>query len=176
MIEQAIGASAVEKAIVLSGDRHCSLVHTRLDEPKMLFEACGGPASNNVFTQYEATDAALPGVRFCSTDGAQFPPLSQPPGYAHMAGRVVIDEIERTFIVQIVDGDDGRVMYQYTPGQPDDPEVPGDADGDGDVDFADLNVVLGVWHTAGDDLPGDLNGDGHVDFADLNVVLSNFNH
>lgn len=176
MIEQAIGASAVEKAIVLSGDRHCSLVHTRLDEPKMLFEACGGPASNNVFTQYSATDAALPGVLFCSTDGAEFPPISQPPGYAHMAGRVVIDEIERTFTVQIVDGDDGRVMFEYTPGQPIEVEVPGDADGDGDVDFADLNFVLGVWQTAGEDIPGDLNGDGHVDFADLNVVLSNFNN
>lgn len=175
MIEQAIGASAVEKAIVLSGDRHCSLVHTRLAEPKMLFEACGGPASNNVFTQYNPLDAALPGVLFCSTDGAQFPPVSRPPGYAHMAGRVVIDEIARTFTVQIVDGDDGRVMFEYTPGQPINTDVPGDADGDGDADFADLNFVLGVWQTSGEDIPGDLNGDGHVDFADLNVVLSNFN-
>ncbi len=56
-----------------------------------------------------------------------------------------------------------------------DPSMPGDADGDGDVDFADLNIVLSEFNTTGQNLAGDLDGDGDVDFADLNLVLSNFN-
>lgn len=53
--------------------------------------------------------------------------------------------------------------------------LPGDANGDGVVDFADLNIVLsnfGDTGAPGD--PGDLNGDGVVNFVDLNLVLSGF--
>ncbi len=52
---------------------------------------------------------------------------------------------------------------------------PGDANGDGTVDFADLNIVIGQFNTSGPGLDGDVNGDGAVDFADLNMVLSAFN-
>ena len=55
------------------------------------------------------------------------------------------------------------------------PDCPGDADGDGDVDFDDLNIVLGNWGMAV--VPGtggDTNGDGVVDFNDLNDVLGNW--
>lgn len=51
---------------------------------------------------------------------------------------------------------------------------PGDADGDGAVSFADLNLVLGQFGQSGPALAGDLNGDGLVGFADLNFVLGNF--
>ncbi|MBL0921077.1 MAG: right-handed parallel beta-helix repeat-containing protein [Phycisphaerales bacterium] len=55
----------------------------------------------------------------------------------------------------------------------------GDIDGDGDVDFADLNALLGAFNSAAGGpgyLPGaDLDQDGHVDFADLNTLLSHFN-
>ena len=47
-----------------------------------------------------------------------------------------------------------------------------DADGDGSVTFADLEIVLDAWGTtvpAG--TAGDVTGDGLVDFADLNGVL-----
>lgn len=51
----------------------------------------------------------------------------------------------------------------------------GDANGDGVVDFADLNAVLGAFGQA---LPAacgaDVNGDGTVGFPDLNAVLSGF--
>ncbi len=54
----------------------------------------------------------------------------------------------------------------------------GDTNGDGVVNFADLNIVLGAFGlSAGQPgfVPGaDLNGDGAVNFADLNIVLSNF--
>lgn len=54
------------------------------------------------------------------------------------------------------------------------PACPGDANGDGAVNFADLNAVLSAFGQTGAGLVGDLNGDGIVNFADLNLVLSNF--
>lgn len=49
--------------------------------------------------------------------------------------------------------------------------IPGDIDGDGDVDGADLGTLLAGWGTAG---PSDLNGDGNTDGADLGILLSNW--
>jgi hypothetical protein len=51
---------------------------------------------------------------------------------------------------------------------------PGDTNGDGVVNFADLNAVLASFGQSGASIPGDVNADGRVDFADLNLVLSNF--
>ncbi|TVQ63676.1 MAG: hypothetical protein EA379_03515 [Phycisphaerales bacterium] len=56
----------------------------------------------------------------------------------------------------------------------DEPGIPGDLNGDGVVDFADLSIVLSQFGMEGDDLDGDANGDGVVDFTDLSIVLSNF--
>lgn len=50
----------------------------------------------------------------------------------------------------------------------------GDADGNGVVDFLDLNYVLSDFGSAGTSLRGDLNRDNVVDFLDLNEVLSFF--
>lgn len=50
----------------------------------------------------------------------------------------------------------------------------GDISGNGVVDFADLNIVLGQFGQTGPLLPGDVNGDLVVNFADLNIILSNF--
>ncbi len=52
---------------------------------------------------------------------------------------------------------------------------PGDLDGDNDVDFADLNTLLGNYNLMGPGLAGDLDGDGDVDFADLNALLGVYN-
>ncbi len=51
----------------------------------------------------------------------------------------------------------------------------GDTNGDGVVDFEDLNNVLSDFNASGAGLAGDLNLDGVVDFADLNEVISFFN-
>ncbi|MBL9141844.1 MAG: hypothetical protein JNK53_08260, partial [Phycisphaerae bacterium] len=51
------------------------------------------------------------------------------------------------------------------------PIIPGDLDGDGDVDGADLGILLAGWATNG---PSDLNGDGFTDGADLGILLSNW--
>lgn len=56
---------------------------------------------------------------------------------------------------------------------------PADLNGDGSVDFADLNLVINAFNTT----PGhpnfnpdaDANHDNAVDFADLNVILAAFN-
>ena len=50
----------------------------------------------------------------------------------------------------------------------------GDANGDGAVDFLDLNIVLSDFARSGSALRGDLNRDNAVDFLDLNEVLSFF--
>ncbi len=48
---------------------------------------------------------------------------------------------------------------------------PGDTNGDGVVNFNDLNQVVSDFGMVGPGLAGDLDGDNDVDFADLNVVL-----
>ena len=53
--------------------------------------------------------------------------------------------------------------------------LPGDANEDGTVNFADLNVVLTNYNNSGGWRQGDFNGDGVVDFTDLNIVLTNYN-
>lgn len=51
-------------------------------------------------------------------------------------------------------------------------DCPADVTGDGSVDLADLNLVLGNFGLATDD--GDASGDGLVDLADLNAILGAF--
>ena len=50
----------------------------------------------------------------------------------------------------------------------------GDTNGDGVVNFADLNTVLSQFGQTGQGLAGDVNNDGVVNFADLNGTLTNF--
>ncbi len=52
--------------------------------------------------------------------------------------------------------------------------IPGDVNGDGCVDDADLLAVLFAFGQSGSGLPEDVNGDGVVDDADLLTVLFNF--
>jgi hypothetical protein len=52
--------------------------------------------------------------------------------------------------------------------------LPGDTDGDGDVDIFDYNAVIGNFGLQGQNLPGDTDGDGDVDIFDYNAVIGNF--
>lgn len=48
---------------------------------------------------------------------------------------------------------------------------PGDLDGDGDTDLADLSVLLGAFGSTG---AGDLDGDSDTDLQDLAILLGDF--
>ena len=52
------------------------------------------------------------------------------------------------------------------------PGVPGDLNGDGVVDGADLGILLAAW--GGDDAAADLDGNGVVDGADLASLLADW--
>jgi hypothetical protein len=54
--------------------------------------------------------------------------------------------------------------------------IPGDLDGDGDVDLNDLAILLAHYGmTSGADYEdGDLDGDGDVDLNDLTLLLANY--
>lgn len=67
----------------------------------------------------------------------------------------------------------GRTYVVY--GQPGSAPCPGDVNGDGEVNFTDLNIVLADYNSTGSNLPGDTDDDGDVDFADLNTVLGAYN-
>ncbi len=49
--------------------------------------------------------------------------------------------------------------------------TPGDLNGDGCVDPADLGILLGAWQNAAG---GDLDSDGDTDSADLGILLANW--
>jgi hypothetical protein len=51
------------------------------------------------------------------------------------------------------------------------PAIPGDLDGNGVVNGADLGILLGAWNQAG---PTDLSGDGTTNGADLGILLGNW--
>jgi hypothetical protein len=57
-----------------------------------------------------------------------------------------------------------------------DGQIPGDLNGDGSVDGADLLMLITQWGPCGEpaDCQADLNGDGVVDGADLMIMLSNW--
>ena len=54
------------------------------------------------------------------------------------------------------------------------PTTPGDLNGDGCIDQADLGVLLTDWGCTGGDCPGDCDNDGDTDQADLGLLLTNW--
>ena len=56
-------------------------------------------------------------------------------------------------------------------GQPD-PGIPGDVDGDGEISISDVNAVIDLILSAGDNPLADVNGDGEINIADVNAVIN----
>ena len=52
--------------------------------------------------------------------------------------------------------------------------IPGDLDGDGDVDLSDLSALLSAYGCTGGGCLGDLDGDGDNDLEDLSLLLASY--
>jgi type V secretory pathway adhesin AidA len=52
--------------------------------------------------------------------------------------------------------------------------IPGDINGDGQINFSDLSLLLNDYGKTGTGLFTDLNGDGQVNFNDLSLLLSSY--
>ena len=50
--------------------------------------------------------------------------------------------------------------------------INGDADGSGEVDAVDIDLVISVFGSA--DTSGDLDGSGEVDAVDIDIAIANF--
>ena len=56
--------------------------------------------------------------------------------------------------------------------QPIDPEMlPGDVNGDGEINIADINAVTDIILTDASEPSGDVNGDGEINIADVNAII-----
>jgi len=57
--------------------------------------------------------------------------------------------------------------------QPIDPEMlPGDVNGDGEINIADINAVTDIILTDASEPSGDVNGDGEINIADINAIIA----
>jgi hypothetical protein len=68
----------------------------------------------------------------------------------------------------------GMAVYKIGPGIFDDgpePGIPGDVNGDNEVNIADVNAVIDMILTGNSDSAGDVNSDGEVNIADVNAVI-----
>ena len=57
------------------------------------------------------------------------------------------------------------------PETPEPPSKPGDVNGDGEVNIADVNAVIDYILSGTFSIPADVNGDGEVNIADVNALL-----
>jgi glucose/arabinose dehydrogenase len=74
--------------------------------------------------------------------------------------------------------DHGGQIYKIIPASGDGPctppPAPGDLNGDGRVDGADLGLLLAGWGTCGTPCPGDLDANGVVNGADIGILLGSW--
>jgi len=85
--------------------------------------------------------------------------------YKPTAGFVGQDRFTYRAVDAFFESDETEVLIQVT-------AVPGDADGDGDVDLADFGLLKQHFGTTSSE--GDFNGDGKVDLADFGILKAHF--
>jgi len=76
--------------------------------------------------------------------------------------------------MRVWDGDDDGQWVVDMGSDEFDSHAPGDLNGDGCVDHADLGILLSDWDCTGGDCPGDCDGDGDTDHADLGLLLGHW--
>lgn len=74
-------------------------------------------------------------------------------------------------ITRITKAQNGDISFVFMAGQGA-PAVPGDVNGDGMVDIADVNIVINVMLGKADNEAADVTGDKHVDIADVNAIIN----
>ena len=50
-------------------------------------------------------------------------------------------------------------------------QLPGDVNGDGEVNISDVSAIIDIILNSGDDVAGDVNGDGEINIVDINAVI-----
>ncbi|MBR5727401.1 MAG: leucine-rich repeat protein [Muribaculaceae bacterium] len=77
-------------------------------------------------------------------------------------------------MVKNADGEESEhifILVHYAQGEA--PQVPGDANGDGQVDISDVNAVINMMLGKTDMVENcDMNGDGKIDISDVNAVIN----
>jgi len=63
------------------------------------------------------------------------------------------------------------ITIRFVKGDVPEPGKPGDVNGDGEVNIADVNAVIDMILTENLDRGGDVNGDGEVNIADVNALI-----
>ena len=103
------------------------------------------------------------------TGGFQFPPSFDAPIAASCSLPVDMDGDGDLDLVFVDELDDSMIIMSN--GGYDPPGLPGDLDGNGSVDGADLGIMLAAWGVCPAPCPPDLNDNGRVDGADLGLLL-----
>ena len=66
-----------------------------------------------------------------------------------------------------------KALYCHYPGSWEEPPViPGDVNGDGEVNIADVNVIIEAILTGNSNPDADVNGDTEINIADVNSVIN----
>lgn len=105
---------------------------------------------------------------FNSDEDVFDPEFENAPGWDLVADEVPYDGLNFSAIVPI----GPYSVLIYTQGDEIPQDIPGDFNGDGRVDGADLSMLLGAWGS--NDPSFDLSGDGVVSGADLTILLGNW--
>ena len=66
----------------------------------------------------------------------------------------------------------GMAVYKITLDDGEQPILPGDVNGDGNVNIADINAVIDLILSGKFDPVGDVNGDGAVNIGDINALIA----
>jgi hypothetical protein len=129
-------------------------------------------------------EGAGPIIENVGNFGSPFEPITSPPSYRPNNALAAFDGLPRAGVWTIeVETFNASPLNQLLGWglelldeavQVDPCSCPADLNGDGVVNFNDLNAVLSAFGQNGAGLPGDLNGDGVVNFSDLNEILSAF--